>query len=59
MKAWIDRIYDRPAVMKAVKKGDALRQQQQDLSKDQVREMAKNMFGQTAASVNAAKSNQS
>jgi hypothetical protein len=45
--------------MKAVKKGDALRQQQQDLSKDQVREMAKNMFGQTAASVNAAKSNQS
>jgi glutathione S-transferase/GST-like protein len=59
MKAWIDRIYERPAVMKAVKKGDALRQQQQDLSKDQVREMAKNMFGQTAASVNAAKSNQS
>lgn len=58
MKAWIDRIYERPAVMIAVKKGEALREQQQDLSKDQVRDMAKNLFGQTAASVNAAKSNQ-
>lgn len=59
MKAWIDRIYERPAVMIAVKKGEALREQQQELSKDQVRDMAKNLFGQTAASVNAAKSNQS
>lgn len=59
MKAWIDRIYARPAVMVAVKKGEALREQQQELSKDQVRDMAKNLFGQTAASVNAAKSNQS
>ncbi|MBX9746345.1 MAG: glutathione S-transferase N-terminal domain-containing protein [Hyphomonadaceae bacterium] len=59
LKDWIDRIYARPAVMIAVKKGEALREQQQDLSKDQVREMAKNLFGQTAASVNAAKSNQS
>ena len=59
MKAWIDRIYERPAVMTAVKKGEALRAQQQELSKDQVRDMAKNLFGQTAASVNAAKSNQS
>ncbi len=59
MKAWIDRIYDRPAVMGAVKKGEALREQQQELSKDQVRDMAKNLFGQTAASVNASKSNQS
>jgi len=59
LKDWIDRIYARPAVMIAVKKGEALREPQQDLSKDQVREMAKNLFGQTAASVNAAKSNQS
>lgn len=59
LKDWVDRIYARPATMIAVKKGDALREQQQELSKDQVREMAKNLFGQTAASVNAAKSKQS
>mgnify|MGYP002789101369 CR=1 len=59
LKQWVDRIYARPGVMTAVKKGEALREQQQDLSKDQVRDMAKNLFGQTAASVNAAKSNQS
>lgn len=57
LKAWVDRIHDRPAVQRALKAGDELRQKQ-DLSKDQVREMAKNLFGQTAASVNNAKSNQ-
>ncbi len=58
LKAWVDRIYERPAVQRALKAGDELRQKQ-DLSKDQVRDMAKNLFGQTSASVNAAKSNQS
>jgi GSH-dependent disulfide-bond oxidoreductase len=58
LKDWIDRIYARPATMIAVKKGEALRTQEQELSKDQVRDMAKNLFGQTAASVNAAKSKQ-
>lgn len=57
LKDWVDRIHDRPAVQRALKAGDELRQKQ-DLSKDQVRDMAKHMFGQTAASVNAAKSNQ-
>lgn len=58
MKAWIDRIYERPAAMTAVKKGEALRAQQQELSKDQVRDMAKSLFGQTSSSVNDAKSKQ-
>jgi glutathione S-transferase/GST-like protein len=57
LKAWVDRIFDRPAVQRALKAGDELRQKQ-DLSKDQVRDMAKNLFGQTAASVNDAKSKQ-
>lgn len=58
LKDWVDRIYARPGVQRALKAGDELRQKQ-DLSKDQVREMAKSMFGQTANSVNAAKSKQS
>jgi len=58
LKDWVDRIHARPAVQRALKAGDQLRQKQ-DLSKDQVRDMAKNLFGQTSASVNAAKSNQS
>jgi glutathione S-transferase/GST-like protein len=58
LKAWIDRIYERPAVQRALKCGEELRKMQ-DLSKDEVREMAKTLFGQTAASVNAAKSKQS
>jgi glutathione S-transferase len=57
LKAWVDRIYERPAVRRAIKAGDELRQKQ-DLSKDQVRDMAKNLFGQTANSVSAAKSKQ-
>ncbi len=58
LKAWVDAIHARPAVQRALQAGDELRQKQ-DLSKDQVREMAKNLFGQTANSVNAAKSKQS
>jgi len=57
MKEWVDRIYDRPAVQRALKAGDELRQKQ-DLSKDQVREMAKTLFGQTSNSVSDAKSKQ-
>lgn len=52
LKAWVDRIYDRPAVQRALKAGEELRQQ--ELSKGQVQEMAKALFGQTAASVTAA-----
>lgn len=58
LKDWIDRIKARPAVERALKAGNELRQQQ-ELSKDQVREMAQNLFGQTTNSVNAAKSKQS
>jgi glutathione S-transferase len=50
LKDWVDRIYARPAVGRALKAGDELRQKQ-ELSKEQVREMAKNLFGQTAESV--------
>jgi glutathione S-transferase/GST-like protein len=57
LKHWIDRIYARPAVERALAAGKELRQQQ-DLSKDKVREMAKNLFGQTAASIADAKSKQ-
>jgi GSH-dependent disulfide-bond oxidoreductase len=58
LKTWVDVIYARPAVQRALKAGDELRQKK-ELSKEQVREMAKNLFGQTADSVNAAKSKQS
>lgn len=57
LKDWVDRIYARPAVKRALKAGEELRQQQA-LSKEQVREMAKALFGQTANSVNDAKSKQ-
>ncbi|HRO03893.1 MAG TPA: glutathione binding-like protein [Terricaulis sp.] len=57
LKAWIDEIYARPAVQRAVNAGEALRERQ-ELSKEDVRAMAKSLFGQTANSVNAAKSNQ-
>lgn len=57
LKHWIDRINDRPAVQRALKAGEELRQQQA-LSKEQVREAAKHLFGQTANSVNASKSKQ-
>lgn len=57
LKHWVDRINDRPAVQRALKAGEELRQQQA-LSKEQVREAAKHLFGQTANSVNASKSKQ-
>ena len=52
LKAWVDAIYERPAVQRALKAGEELRQQ--ELSKGDVQAMAKHLFGQTAASVNAA-----
>lgn len=57
LKAWVDAIFERPAVQRALAAGDELRQKQ-ELSKDQVRDMAKHLFGQTNASVNDAKSKQ-
>lgn len=57
LKAWIDVIGERPAVKRALEKGDAVRKQK-ELSKEEVREAAKALFGQTAASVNAEKSKQ-
>jgi glutathione S-transferase/GST-like protein len=57
LKAWVDQIFERPAVQRALAAGDELRQKQ-ELSKDQVRDMAKSLFGQTASSVNDAKSKQ-
>jgi hypothetical protein len=57
LKAWVDQIFARPAVQRALAAGDELRQKQ-ELSKDQVRDMAKSLFGQTSSSVNDAKSKQ-
>src|SRR5690606_2322275 len=57
LKAWVDQVFARPAVQRALAAGDELRQKQ-ELSKDQVRDMAKRLFGQTSASVNDAKSKQ-
>ena len=52
LKDWVDRIHARPAVQRALKAGEDLRQQ--ELSKGDVQAMAKHLFGQTAASVEAA-----
>jgi glutathione S-transferase/GST-like protein len=52
LKDWVDRIYAREAVQRALKAGEELRQQ--ELSKGDVEQMAKHLFGQTAASVDAA-----
>ncbi len=57
LKAWIDAIAARPAVQRALQAGDAIRPQK-ELSKEEVREAAKALFGQTAASVNEEKSKQ-
>lgn len=49
LKDWVDRIRARPAVERALKVGEELRQK--ELSKADVQQMAVNLFGQTAASV--------
>jgi glutathione S-transferase len=56
LKDWVDRIYDRPATQRALKAGEELRQQ--ELSKGDVQQMAKHLFGQTAASVRDAAAKQ-
>lgn len=52
LKDWVDRIRARPAVERALKVGEELRQK--ELSKAAVQQMATSLFGQTAASVAAA-----
>lgn len=52
LKDWVDRIRARPAVERALKVGEELRQK--ELSKADVQQMATSLFGQTAASVAAA-----
>jgi GST-like protein len=49
LKRWVDRIYDRPAVLKAVKAGEALRTTDQNMAEN--KEAARFLFGQTAQSV--------
>jgi len=56
LKNWVDSIHDRPAVQRALKAGEELRQQ--ELSKGDVQAMAKHLFGQTAASVRDAAAKQ-
>lgn len=50
LKAWVDRIYERPAVMRAVKAGEALRVNA-DQNAAENKESARFLFGQTAQSV--------
>ena len=52
LKDWVDRIRARPAVERALKVGEELRQK--ELSKADVQQMATSLFGQPAASVAAA-----
>lgn len=58
LKAWVDRIYDRPAVLKAVKAGEALRTNP-DQNAAENKESARFLFGQTAQSVTDAIKKQS
>jgi GSH-dependent disulfide-bond oxidoreductase len=58
LKAWVDRIYDRPAVLKAVKAGEALRANA-DQNAAENKESARFLFGQTAQSVADAMKKQS
>ena len=56
LKDWVERINAREAVQRALERGNELRQK--ELSKQDVREMAKHLFGQTAASVRDAAAKQ-
>jgi GST-like protein len=58
LKDWIDRIYARPAVMKAVKAGEAVRTTA-DQNAAENKESAQFLFGQTAKSVSDALKKQS
>ncbi|MEZ6023946.1 MAG: glutathione binding-like protein [Hyphomonadaceae bacterium] len=50
LKDWVDRINARPAVQRAIEAGTAVAKQK-ELSKEEVQDAAKALFGQTAASV--------
>jgi glutathione S-transferase len=58
LKDWVDRIYARPAVMIAVKAGEALRAGA-DQNAAENKESARFLFGQTAKSVSDALKKQS
>jgi GST-like protein len=58
LKDWVDRIYARPAVMKAVAAGDAVRTAP-DQNAAENKESARLLFGQTAKSVSDALKKQS
>jgi len=51
LKDWVDRISARPAVERALKAGDTLREQARRQGEEGAAEQAKHLFGQTAKSV--------
>jgi glutathione S-transferase len=51
LKGWVDRIAERPAVQRALEKGEAVRAAAQQRNAAEDAEQARNLFGQTAASV--------
>lgn len=54
LKDWVDRIAARPAVKRALEAGKAVRAAAQQRNAEEDAEQARNLFGQTAASVAAA-----
>lgn len=58
LKDWIDRIYARPAVLRALEAGKDARRAADQMTPEEAREQAKVLFGQTAASVKDAVSKQ-
>jgi len=58
LKDWVDRIYEREAVQRAFKAGEELRRRSAQMSAEELRAQAQNLFGQTAASVRDAVSKQ-
>lgn len=58
LKDWVDRIYAREAVQRALKAGEALRRAPESMSEEEARAQARHLFGQTAASVREAAAKQ-
>jgi glutathione S-transferase/GST-like protein len=58
LKDWVDRIYARPAVRRALEAGNALRPAAKEMNAEEARDQARHLFGQTAASVREAVSKQ-
>ncbi len=54
LKAWVDRIGAREAVQRALELGNAVRKAAQQTNVAEDKEQARNLFGQTAASIAAA-----